>query len=76
MIAREPADLSPDGMTAQPALLTVTDTDGARSAPTLYESGHPASWRRLHRPLTTGGQATDLADFEVDIATASASSEG
>jgi len=68
--------LIPDGATAEPGLLTVTGPQGALLAPTIYESGHRAAWRRLHHLLTTGGHATDLDDLEADIATASILTEG
>jgi hypothetical protein len=66
----------PDGTTAQPALLTVTGPDGTLLAPTRYESGHRAAWRRLHHLLSTGERCTDLDDLEADIATASIYPEG
>lgn len=62
----------PGGETAQPALLTVTSPQGASLAPTLYESGHRATWRRLHQLITSGDQPTDLDDLEQDMSTASA----
>jgi hypothetical protein len=63
--------LIPDGGTARPALLTVTGPDGAVLAPTIYESGHRAALRRLHRLLVTDGRSTDIDDLEADITTAS-----
>ena len=68
--------LIPHGDTAQPALLTVTGPYGALLAPTSYESGHRAAWRRLHHLLSTGERCTDLDDLEADIATASIYPEG
>ena len=59
----------PNGETARPANLTVTGPSGALMAPTLYESGHRATWRRLHRLITGGESADDLVDLEADIAT-------
>jgi hypothetical protein len=61
----------PGGETARPARLTVTGPQGAVLAPTLYESGHRATWRRLHQLITVGGQNTDLDDLDADIVTAS-----
>jgi hypothetical protein len=61
----------PAGQTAQPALLTVTGPHGATLAPTLYESGHRATWRRLHRLISDGERSTDITDLEADIRTAS-----
>ena len=64
----------PNGDTAEPARLTVTDAAGAQLAPTQYESGHRATWRRLHRLLTAGppgsDRATDLDRLEADLSTA------
>ena len=60
----------PNGETAQPAHLTITSPSGAQIAPTLYESGHRATWRRLHRLITGGEPANDLDGLETDIATA------
>lgn len=60
----------PSGETAQPARLTVTGPQGAVLAPTRYESGHRATWRRMHALLASGGSAPDLADLEADIRTA------
>ena len=50
----------PSGETARPAHLTITSPSGAQIAPTLYESGHRATWRRLHRLITGGEPANDL----------------
>ena len=60
----------PNGETARPAHLTVTSPSGAKIAPTLYESGHRATWRRLHRLITSSEPADDLDGLEADIATA------
>ena len=60
----------PSGETARPAHLIVTSPSGAKIAPTLYESGHRATWRRLHRLITSSEPADDLDDLEADIATA------
>ena len=62
----------PDRRHARPALLTVTGPDGTTLAPTLYESGHRASWRRLHRLLTDHESGHDVDDLDADIRTASA----
>jgi hypothetical protein len=53
---------SPD--TAQPALLTTVGPTGALLAPTVYESGHRASWRRLHALITADDFSKDLADLQ------------
>jgi hypothetical protein len=62
----------PSGDTAQPALLTVIGPVGATRSPTVYETGHRASWRRLHRLLTDHESSHDIDDLEADIRTASA----
>ena len=59
----------PSGETARPARLTVTGPHGAVLAPTLYESGHRSTWRRLHRLISNGEPADDLDGLEADIAT-------
>lgn len=54
----------PAPATAAPAELVVTDTDGARLYPTLWESGHRATWRRIlldAREDDSGAFAADLA---------------
>jgi hypothetical protein len=56
----------PAGQTAQPALLTVTGPHGATLAPTIYESGHRATWRRLHQLISDGERSTDIDDLEAD----------
>ena len=60
----------PSGETARPAQLSVTGPDGAVLAPTLYESGHRATWRRVRELLDQKGTITDLEDFEADRRTA------
>ncbi len=56
----------PSGLTAQPARLTVTGPDGAHLTPTLYESGHRATWRRVRHLLSAQSGANDLDDFASD----------
>jgi hypothetical protein len=56
----------PSGPSAQPARLTVTGPDGAHLTPTLYESGHRATWRRVRHLLSTQSSANDLDDFASD----------
>ncbi|GAB2586451.1 hypothetical protein [Microlunatus antarcticus] len=60
----------PSGVTAQPARLCMTDPHGATLAPTLYESGHRATWRRVRTLLSTQSAADDLDDFASDRETA------
>ena len=62
----------PGGDTARPGLLRVTGPAGTTLAPTLYETGHRASWRRLHRLLADHESSHDIDDLEADIRTASA----
>jgi len=60
--------LLPDPATARPAQAIVTATDGATLLPTIYETAHRASWRRLHRLVTgTGEPAADLSDLAADM---------
>ena len=56
----------PSGDTARPAQLSVTSPDGTILAPTLYESGHRATWRRVRELLDQQQTITDLEDFEAD----------
>lgn len=51
---------------AQPARLMITSPDGALQSPTLYESGHRASWRRVPDLLANPSAARDLEDFASD----------
>ena len=44
----------------------MTSPDGTLLAPTLYESGHRATWRRVHELLDRQQTTTDLEDFEAD----------
>lgn len=62
----------PDGAAARPALLSVTDERGTTLAPTIYETGHRRSWRRLHQYLTSGQPVHDrtvhdIAAFQADL---------
>jgi hypothetical protein len=70
----------PSGATAQPARLTVTGPDGALLAPTVYESGHRATWRRVRTLLAAQSTTTDdLDNFASDaetVRTASLSVDG
>ncbi|GAA4428600.1 hypothetical protein GCM10023169_29890 [Georgenia halophila] len=49
--------------TARPALVHLSDDDGETLLPTLYESGHRASVRRLLKALDAGGATDDLDDL-------------
>ncbi|MCL2795001.1 MAG: hypothetical protein FWD85_06810 [Microbacteriaceae bacterium] len=53
---------------ARPARVVISDFDGARTLPTLYETSHRATWRRLRDLVHAGGTATDLADLAADDA--------
>ena len=50
--------------TARPAVVTLTDPAGTLQLPTLWESGHRATWRRAAAAIGTG--SPDLADLEAD----------
>jgi len=56
--------------TARPARLSTTSSDGEHISPSIYESAHRASWRRLHRLVTTGSTSSDLAGWCADAVTA------
>jgi hypothetical protein len=53
--------------TAIPGHLVVSNPQGATLATTQWETAHRAAWRRLHRLVSTGESANDLADFEHDV---------
>lgn len=53
----------PEPATARPAEMTVTDAGGMTLYPTVFESAHRSTWRRLHRLVLAGELPTDLADF-------------
>lgn len=57
----------PDSSAARPARVTVTGPDASGLLPTVYETAHRASWRRLHRAVIEGRPTTDLADFSDDL---------
>lgn len=56
----------PSGDTAQPARLTVVGPDGAVLAPTIYETGHRATLRRLH-DTAPADRLTDLNHLYDDV---------
>lgn len=60
----------PDWRCALPAQLMTVTSDGAASAPTLFESAHRAAWRRLLHHVNTSTPTDDLAHWQVDTATA------
>lgn len=54
----------PDPMAAWPAEVRVRGPQGEVLLPTLFESSHRASWRRLKDHLDAGTVPADLADFD------------
>ncbi|MFJ5959010.1 hypothetical protein ACIQC5_23965 [Paenarthrobacter sp. NPDC092416] len=54
-----------DPVAAWPATIKVTGPQGEVLLPTLYESAHRASWRRLKDHLDAGTVPTDLHSFAV-----------
>ena len=56
----------PDPSTARPAEIMLTDGDGLRLLPTVWESAHRSVWRRLQALLTSGETAIDLHFLEED----------
>lgn len=58
------ADITlPDPAAAWPAEIRSVTAAGATLLPTIYESAHRHSWRRLRRLLESGGPSTDLRQF-------------
>lgn len=57
---------SPD--TARPATVTVVSADGATTQPSLFESGHRATWRRLRGHLRSRDVPRDVEALEWDLA--------
>lgn len=60
--------LIPAPDTARPATLKRTGPEGALISPTIYESSHRATWKRLAALAASGSTASDLAEFRVAIA--------
>ena len=56
----------PDPGTARPAQIVITTPDGQQLLPTLWESPHRATWRRLSTSLAAGASTPDLSDFDAD----------
>ncbi|MEV4951252.1 hypothetical protein [Paenarthrobacter nitroguajacolicus] len=54
--------------TARPATLKITGPDGALISPTIYESSHRATWKRLAALAANSSTASDLAEFRTAIA--------
>ncbi|MFJ4029828.1 hypothetical protein ACIPWF_20800 [Paenarthrobacter sp. NPDC089989] len=55
----------PEPVAAWPATVTVTGPQGELLLPTLYESAHRATWRRLKEHLDAGTAPSDLDRFAV-----------
>lgn len=53
----------PEPLAAWPATVKVTGPQGELLLPTLYESAHRATWRRLKEHLDTGTTPSDLHRF-------------
>lgn len=53
----------PDPSAAWPAEVRSVTASGSTTLPTIYESAHRQSWRRVRRLLETGGPSTDLQQF-------------
>jgi hypothetical protein len=60
--------LIPSADAARPAAVTVSDQDGARLLPTLWETAHRATARRLRDAVRTGTPAPDLDELRDDLA--------
>lgn len=60
--------LIPAPDTARPATMKKTDPQGALISPTIYESSHRATWKRLAALAASGSTASDLAEFRAAIA--------
>ncbi|WP_026556754.1 hypothetical protein [Arthrobacter sp. 35W] len=54
----------PDPDTARPAETTVTTPSGATTLPTIFESAHRTSWRRLTGAVAASAQTPDLPGFD------------
>ncbi|MGF6834632.1 hypothetical protein QF015_002815 [Paenarthrobacter sp. TE4293] len=53
----------PEPVAAWPAMVTVTGPQGDLLLPTIYESAHRATWRRLKEHLDAGTTPSDLHGF-------------
>ncbi len=53
----------PEPVAAWPANVRVTGPQGELLLPTIYESAHRATWRRLKEHLDTGSSSSDLHRF-------------
>jgi hypothetical protein len=55
----------PEPLAAWPATVRVTGPQGELLLPTIYESAHRATWRRLKEHLDAGTSPSDLHSFAV-----------
>ncbi|MDI2022398.1 hypothetical protein PJL18_02936 [Paenarthrobacter nicotinovorans] len=53
----------PDPVAAWPATVKITGPHGELLLPTIYESAHRATWRRLKEHLDAGTLPSDLQQF-------------
>lgn len=60
----------PDWTCARPATVVRTTSEGAVQLPTLWETSHRASWRRLRDAVLHGHDTSDLADLRADLTVA------
>ncbi len=56
----------PDSETARPAEIVITTPQDQQLLPTLWESPHRATWRRLSDTLAAGTPSADLSEFHAD----------
>jgi hypothetical protein len=61
----------PHPATARPSEIVITDPDGSRTLPTIWESSHRSAWRRARALLDAGTAAPDLVEFVEDQSTLS-----
>ncbi len=66
----------PDPSTARPAQATITTPDGLVLLPTIFESAHRATWRRLRDLVEARLPAPDLDDFRKDVELLKAMADG